>query len=168
MCLFSNGRPPFFETEVYEQLQRWSLVPKRLGTSARSLDTFACVAHAAHCPATISKIPKDFRSLSRNRWPPQHQPCAPDHLPKIQRIRQTTHRSTVCSPFVTRFTRWFSKDHDPTRAQSPLFVFEDNNLICSPQSRTMSCSQSVFTTKALTFPSPARCAILNAATESQK
>ena len=43
--------------------------PKRLRTSARSLDKFACVAHAT-VPVTIRKIPKHLRSMSRNCWRP--------------------------------------------------------------------------------------------------
>ena len=44
--------------------------------------------------------------------------------------------------------------------KSALFAFEAVDLICSPLLRTISCNHSVFTASALTFHSPALCAIL--------
>ena len=75
---------------------------------------------------------------------------------------QTTHRSTVCSSFVNRFTRWcFRGPRFHTRlakrSACPQVELSSPNLPCSPLEH-ISCSQSVFTVKALTFTNPARCA----------
>ena len=44
---------------------------------------------------------------------------------------------------------------------------QEIDLICDPLSRTTSCNHNVFTASALTFTSPACCAMPRAATESQ-
>ena len=100
--------------------------PKRLSTSARSLDKFACVAHATHCLATIRQISKQRRSLSCICWSPQQhggtnskyeeerrreetntthkRRWKPQHYPEVARNASTTHKGRrTAAPFSLHF-----------------------------------------------------------------
>ena len=139
-------------------------------------------SHVLHTPPD-QKVSKNISEVCRSRWLVKQQRCAPDHLTQGSRefVRQIA-KPLVVHPSVLPPSTGSHADsprttipHEARKAfslvtsrtfvpKSALFAFEDTDLICSPRSRTISCSQSVFTTKAFTFLNPARCAIPRSAT----
>ena len=168
--------------------------PKRLSTVATSLDTISCMSPAFILQSRSTKILKqkviDMRHTLNTRVSLQRRlhasvttinpPLQPEpNSPNTRRITKVTPSSFSSSTFSLNSPPSTTIPHAVRNAinlatmktivpKLALFAFYEIDLICSPLSRTTSFKHNVFTASALTFPSPARCAMPRADTESQK